>query len=271
MAAGGEQSISIVLSDVSGFTEALRAINENEIDVILHSPGGSPEATESIVSMLRRRFESIRFIVPLVAKSAATMMAMAGDEIILGDNAELGPTDPQMVINGKASPAHAILQQFKEAKTELSKSNSSLPAWLPILEQYGPSLVAQCNDAINLSRTLVKEWLKEYMLTGTRRKGQKASNIARYLASNHLSHGRAITVEELQAKGVKIKRASEISEQFSEALEDIYTAYQQTFLLTGAVKIFESSKNEALINQVVIVPPQQPNMQIPMHLQPPVS
>ncbi len=271
VAAGGEQSISIVLSDVSGFTEALRAINENEIDVILHSPGGSPEATESIVSMLRRRFESIRFIVPLVAKSAATMMAMAGDEIILGDNAELGPTDPQMVINGKASPAHAILQQFKEAKTELSKSNSSLPAWLPILEQYGPSLVAQCNDAINLSRTLVKEWLKEYMLTGTRRKGQKASNIARYLASNHLSHGRAITVEELQAKGVKIKRASEISEQFSEALEDIYTAYQQTFLLTGAVKIFESSKNEALINQVVIVPPQQPNMQIPMHLQPPVS
>jgi ATP-dependent protease ClpP protease subunit len=269
ISAGGEQSISVALSDVTGFTDVISSVNEEAIDVILHSPGGSPEATESIVNMFRRKYKNIRFIVPLVAKSAATMMAMAGDEIILGDNGELGPTDPQMVINGKASPAHAILRQFKEAKTELSKSNSSLPAWLPILEQYGPSLIAQCNDAINLSRALVQDWLKKYMLAGDRRKGQKASNIARYLASNHLSHGRAITVEELQAKGVKIKRASEISTEFSDALEDLYTTYQQTFLLSGVIKIFENSNGQALINQVVILPSPQPNMQMPIQLEPP--
>lgn len=265
-AAGGAQSVSVAITDVTGFNEALRGIDGDNIDIVLHSPGGSPEATESIVRMLRSRFKSIRFIVPLIAKSAATMLAMSGDEIILGTNAELGPTDPQLVINGKASPAHAILQQFKEAKTELSSKNASLPAWLPILEQYGPSLIAQCNDAIDLSEKLVKEWLKKYMLAGAQTPGRKAQSIARYLASNHLSHGRAITSEELASKGVNIKRANEISEEFSEAVEDLYTAYQLTFQLTGAIKIFESSEDQALINQ--IMPVQIPGgfpMQMPPH------
>jgi ClpP class serine protease len=87
-------NIVIDLTDKEGFLEALRGVTGNNIDVILHSPGGSPEATESLVGLLRRRFKSIRFIIPNVAKSAATMMAMSGDEIILGIDAELGPTDP---------------------------------------------------------------------------------------------------------------------------------------------------------------------------------
>jgi ClpP class serine protease len=86
--------ISIDLTDKDGFLEALRDITGDIVDVIIHSPGGSPEATESLVKLLRSRFTSIRYIVPSIAKSAATMLTMSGDEIILGNDAELGPTDP---------------------------------------------------------------------------------------------------------------------------------------------------------------------------------
>ena len=61
-----------------------------EIDFIINSPGGFAESVEMIVSILRGRFNNIRFIVPHSAKSAATMLALSGNLIILGEGSELG-------------------------------------------------------------------------------------------------------------------------------------------------------------------------------------
>ena len=54
---------------------------------------------------------------------------------------------------------------------------------------------------------------------------------------HHLSHGRAITTEELSQKGVKIKRAPDISEEFNEALDDLQLVYHQYFAFFGALKV----------------------------------
>src|SRR5581483_808407 len=91
--------MSIALQDKDGFDEVTRNLPRgSELDVLLHSPGGSAEATESIVALLRSRFSHIRFIIPSVAKSAATIMAMSGDELLMDERSELGPTDPQMIL-----------------------------------------------------------------------------------------------------------------------------------------------------------------------------
>jgi len=256
-AAAGD--IAIDLSDKEGFKEALIGVEGNEIDVILHSPGGSPEATESLVKLLRSRFQNIRFLIPNIAKSAATMFSMSGNEIILGQDAELGPTDPQMVINGRLNPAHAILQQFKNARSELSKNSEFLTAWLPILQQYGPSLLVECDNAIKLTKTLVKDWLASFMFSGQRNAARKAVNVSKFLADKkHLSHGRAITIEELQRKGVNIKRANELNPDLSVILQDINIAVMQTFMMTGAFKIFENHLGRGLYRVV-----QQQLIQLP--------
>jgi hypothetical protein len=254
---GGD--ISIDLSDKTGFTEALRGLEGTELDVVLHSPGGSPEATESIVHLLRDQFHDIHFIIPNIAKSAATMLAMSGDKIILGDNAELGPTDPQMVINGRFNPAHAIIKQFGNAKEELSKSNEALPAWLPILQQYGPSLLVDCENAIDLTHTLVKDWVKKYMLKDDNNKARKANNISKFLGNKkHLSHGRMIRLDELKEKGVKAISASECIPNLSEVIQDINYATLLTFNMTGAYKLFESHLGPGMYKMI-----QQP-IQLPV-------
>lgn len=254
----GNQAITINLSDKNGFSEALRNIEGDSIDIILHSPGGSPDATESIVDMLRSKFKSVRFIVPSIAKSAATMMCMSGDEIILGDNAELGPTDPQMVINNKQSPAHGIIEQFNNAKNELAKNNKALSAWIPILQQYGPSLLAQCDAAIKLSNKLVRAWLKKYMFKGDARATYKAEKVSKFLSDKkHLSHGRMINAEQLREKGVKIKRAREESNELGDLIEDLRMSLEVTFTNTGAIKIFENQNGKGLFHviQPVMLPP----------------
>src|SRR5688572_18457319 len=57
---------SIEISDVDGFTDLINSIDQSskEIDVLLLSPGGRPDAAERIVALLRRKFERVHFLIP---------------------------------------------------------------------------------------------------------------------------------------------------------------------------------------------------------------
>ncbi len=147
--------VSIVDEDMQAFMEVSQGLESNHLDLILHSPGGSPEAAEAIVSYLRSRFSHIWVIVPQLAMSAATMIACAADEIVRGKHSFLGPTDPQIVLQTMlgvgAVPAQAVLDQFDRAQRECADP-AKLTAWLPMLSQYGPDLLVQCESALEMSR-----------------------------------------------------------------------------------------------------------------------
>lgn len=92
----GELAYSVEGGDVHALMEVCHDVGDKDLDLILHSPGGSPQAAEQMLNYLRTQFDHIRAIVPLQAKSAATMMALGCDEIVMGDHSELGPIDPQI-------------------------------------------------------------------------------------------------------------------------------------------------------------------------------
>src|SRR5260370_40197378 len=82
--------MSISLADKDSFDEVPRNLQkDSKIDVLLHSPGGSAEATESIVDLLRERFSHIRFIIQNVAKTATTLLAMPGEQLLMDDRSKL--------------------------------------------------------------------------------------------------------------------------------------------------------------------------------------
>ena len=167
---------AINLSDMQGLMEVCQGLPGPSLDLILHSPGGSPEAAASIVGYLRRKFnKDIRVFVPLAAMSAATMWSLACNEIVMGKHSQLGPIDPQMVTAQGQFPASAILRQFEQAKSECAADPSRVTAWFPILQQYGPSLLQQCEIAETLARKLVSEWLRTYMFAGKPNAGKKAA------------------------------------------------------------------------------------------------
>jgi hypothetical protein len=166
-AAGGE--VTIDARDKISFEEVIRRVDGPNLDILIQSPGGYPEAAESIIELLRQKYSNIRFIVPDQAKSAATMMCCAADQVILDHKSELGPIDPQMILvrgDGKqiTAPAQAVTSQFEDAKTSLAEHPEFLPAWLPLLQSMAPSLLKQCEQADQLAVQLVKSWLKRFML-----------------------------------------------------------------------------------------------------------
>ena len=156
---------SIDISDIDGFTDLVQSVNgkSDSVDVLLHSPGGQPDATERIVHILRNKFKEVHFIVPHSAYSAATMLALSGDSITLHPSATLGPIDPQ--ING--TPARSIKRGFDKVR-EIIKTEGpeALPAYIPLIEKYTLDLLEICEDSEKLSRELVSNWITDYMLKG---------------------------------------------------------------------------------------------------------
>ena len=250
--------VSIGDEDMQAFMEVSHGLEGDLLDLILHSPGGSPEAAEAIVSYLRSRFSHIRVIVPQIAMSAATMIACAADEIVLGQHSFLGPTDPQILLPTslgiRAVPAQAILDQFDRAQQECANP-AKLAAWLPMLSQYGPDLLVQCESALDMSRDLVRTWLETYMFSDLDDRSERAEQISNWLAShdNFKSHARHIPRAELEANQLTVSRL-EIDEQLQDLALSVFHATTHTFSGTPAVKIVENHTGRAFIKQNVVQP-----------------
>jgi Periplasmic serine proteases (ClpP class) len=90
--------VQINWADKEAFMEVVHGIRERELVLILHSPGGQIEPTQAIVDYLRQKFENITVIVPDAAMSAATLIALAADKILMGSHSNLGPIDPQFIL-----------------------------------------------------------------------------------------------------------------------------------------------------------------------------
>lgn len=243
--------VSIGDEDIQALMEVSQGLTGDRLDLIMHSPGGSPEAAEAIVSYLRQRFSHIRLIVPQLAMSAATMIACATDEIILGKHSFLGPTDPQILLPTSLGlrqvPAQAVLDQFDRALEECAEP-AKLSAWLPMLGQYGPDLLVQCESALDMSKELVKTWLKMYMFKDVADRVKRAESISKWLADHgHFkSHSRHISRDEVARRGLAVAYLEQDPTLQDLALS-VFHATTHTFAGTSAAKIVESHTGRAFV------------------------
>jgi len=242
--------LQIDASDKIGFHDMIEPLEGPNIDIIIHSPGGFADAVETIVEEIRRKFGHVRFIVPAYAKSAATMMAMAGDQILLDEDAELGPIDPQMETMNGIVPAEAIKEQFLKASDEIQADPRKLSVWIPILQPMGPALLIQCDNAITLSRELVTDWLTKYMFRAVTDGQARARRIAEYLSSHATfkSHGRRVKLEHLRRDefGLDLLNLRDDAELHTRVWE-IYCTLDIIFANTPIYKLFYNSLDDAMI------------------------
>lgn len=180
-----------------------------DLDLILHSSGGSAEAAEAIVLYLRSRFHNIRVIVPNLAMSAATMIACSANGIVMGKHSFLGPTDPQFPLQTphgvRRVSARAVLDHFERAKRGFADRAESALSQL-LVSQYGADLIIHCENAIKLSKMLVNSWLQKYMFADREDRKKLARKISRWLVnhSKFRTHGRHLSRERLEGKSLVI-------------------------------------------------------------------
>jgi len=245
----------IDISDVDGFTDMVNSYkSKNAIDILLHSPGGRPDATERIVTILRNNFKEVHFLIPHSAYSAATMLALSGNSIVLHPSATLGPIDPQ--ING--TPARSIKRGFEKVRDLITKEGpESLPAYIPLIEKYTLDLLELCEDSEKLSQELVTNWLQDYMFQG---KGDEEKiNAAVVFFSDydrHLIHSRPIFYDKIKDFNLNISIADN---KLAELMWEVYVLLNGFFNASQFVKLYENKVGVSWGKQMNIIvqsPPQ---------------
>ncbi len=238
--------------DKTGFMSAVHGMDRSKgLDLMLHTPGGEVAATESLVNYLRAMFgTNIRAVVPELAMSAGTMVALACGEIVMGQHSSLGPIDPQ--IGG--IPAHGVIEEFDRAAEEIKADPANIPKWQPIIAKYNPTLVGECQKAIDWSNQVVKDWLTSGMFAEDNDADTKADRVLQELGDHALtlSHSRHISLARARELGLKVA-ALEDDNMFQEAALSVHHACIQTLAGTNAIKVIENQDGVAFVQQIQLV------------------
>jgi hypothetical protein len=238
-------TLSISTEDIQGFMASINGLKNDQLDLILHSPGGSLEAAEQIVNYLRAKYNHIRVIIPQNAMSAATMIACAADVIIMGKQSAIGPIDPQITFPTQhgpfTAPAQALLDDFEQAKNEVIATPNVAPLWVSKMKDYPPGIFNICQTTIELAKEKVGQWMQQYMFKDAHDAQEKSNTIATWLgdAHYHKTHGHPINFDEAKANGLKVERLEEDHELQDKVLT-VFHAVAVTFGVTNCVKMVEN-------------------------------
>lgn len=261
--------IEINDGDKNGLMTVVHNLDTSKgLDLILHTPGGQTAATESFVEYIYSIFgNNVRAIVPQLAMSAGTLIACSCSDIIMGKESSLGPIDPQM---GDGTAAHAIVEEFNRAYSELQKAlddaarepeNPSLGAtakaklslWQPIIAKYNPTIIGECEKAIDWCESMAKSWLTRNILSSLNEidREQKLSTIIKELGDHSVNknHGRHLSLDKCKEIGLNIT-SLEDDPKLQDLVLSVHYSCIYTFIGTQAVKIIENQNSVSFINTI---------------------
>lgn len=188
-----------------------------KMTIILTTTGGSVEATEDFVEILRHHYDVVDFIIPNYAMSAGTIFAMSGDEIYMDYASVLWPIDPQIQLQDwKWVPALWYLDKINEL-IEKEKSEPLTQSEINMIVYQDVGKLKFIEESKNLTVILLKKWLVNYKFKNwtthlwsvnphkiwknvtLEEKEERAEMIARKLGNNQHwhTHGRSINRKKL--------------------------------------------------------------------------
>ena len=171
--------------DIDDAEAVLRAIrltpSEKPIDLIIHTPGGLVLAASQIARALGAHEAKVTVFVPHYAMSGGTLIALAGDEIVMDPNAVLGPVDPQI----GDLPAASIIRTVELKKPEHVDDKTLI-------------LADMSTKAINQVTSLVTTLLEKHLSR------EKAEEVACLISTGQFTHDFPITVERAKFVGLPI-------------------------------------------------------------------
>ena len=171
--------------DIEDSEQVLRAIrftpDEMPIDIILHTPGGLLLATEQIALALLKHPAKVTVFVPHYAMSGGTLISLAADEIVMDENAVLGPVDPQV---------------------------GQFPA-VSIIKAVGQKNVNRVDDSTLIMADIAEKAVKQveaslHRLLQDKFSPERVDELARELSSWKWTHDYPIFCDELRSMGLSI-------------------------------------------------------------------
>src|SRR3989344_45932 len=236
----GPTNARVAMDVIPVISRQLREIGKTEnIDLFLYSTGGDTMVPWRLVSMIREYCDKFSVSVPYKAHSAATMIALGADEIVMSDLSELSPIDPSTAnVFNPQDPQNAqnkipisvedVMAYFDLAKNKFGIKNDEELAkifnkFVESNPQIHPLALGNVNRIHNLIRILARRLLKSHKSPMSEEEIEK---VVDYFTEKLYSHqyfiGRKEAKEDLGLKSVVY--ADEI---LSGAMSNLYEEYKK--------------------------------------------
>jgi len=200
-----------------------------KIDLVLHSYGGAVDTPYKVVMLIREFCDEFAVIVPFVAKSAASMLVLGADEVVMGPISELGPIDPLVkhpVYKDLLVPVQAVwhcLDYFQ--RSIINSPDPEVAAFMvtPLLNKLDPWLIGDYEKTIKASWQYAEALLSRYMLKDDI---DRVQNVTQALTEGYFSHGYPIGRQEAQELGLKV---TEAHDELWDVIWKLYLGYEELF------------------------------------------
>jgi ClpP class serine protease len=203
-----------------------------KIDLFLFSIGGHLEVPWRIISMLREFTSDLAVLLPYKAMSAATLISLGADEIVMGRKGELGPIDPQLTIQrgGGETAAQETMSvedvmsylRFVKERAGLTDQQALADAIKPLADKLNPWVLGQ----ISRVSLHIREVARKLLTSRGKRDAsaeQRLQVIIEMLAEKTYQHGHAIGRQEAKEIGLNITNPNPTLEAL---MWDLFCAYE---------------------------------------------
>ena len=226
-------------NDTMPFVDLLHRVPRNcHVDLLLHTSGGSIDAAEKLMGMLRNHVgpRQLRIIVPDFAKSAGTLMVLGADSVVMSDTSELGPIDPQAPLFDRWQSVQNYLDAYSTHAATLKTDRDDIAAQI-MLGKLDPATLKLREVAVRRARQAAENLLKRGMF---RNRGNWSLTVTELLDTTRwLSHGQMISWEDAQAPHIGL--VVEHREYHSQEWQDFWRLYCLQRLAVGdRQKLYES-------------------------------
>lgn len=221
-----------IASDViPEFCQQILAIpkDEKKVDLLIVSRGGDPIVAYRIISLLRERFTEIGVLIPYEAYSAATLLALGANEIVMHPFSNLGPVDPQLQIlrsnEGRqekmdfASEDLIAFMDFVRTDVGISDQEQKERAFELVAKEVGALPIGGSKRSSKLTQSLGQKLLSTHMEDNS-----QVKTISDVLNKSFFHHGYPVGRNEAKEIGLHVVFAPEDLEPLMwKVWEDIET------------------------------------------------
>ena len=252
---------SVCHNDVVALYELLEKIGKQDlIYLYIKSSGGDGRASLRLVNLLRQYCRRLIALVPLECASAATMITLGADEIMMGPMAYLTPVDTSLTHD--LSPLDRDNARVSVSLNELTRviglwraeqAESRENPYKALFQYVHPLVIGAVDRAESLSIMLCKSLLAYHIDDAA-----KADQIARTLNSKYPSHSYPILFEEAQSIGLKVTHMPaeintlllELNERYSEMGQRSTTDFDDTHAHSNEIlNIWEAANHQIYYQQ----------------------
>lgn len=180
--------------------------DQHEIDLLLISNGGDPIAALRIINILRERFSKVSVLVPNVAFSAATVLALGADEIVMHPYSNLGPVDPQLTVHKDNNSTESFSTEdvtnyisFLKEDVGITDQQYLSSAANVLADSLGPLNIGFSKKSLQLTISLGRRMLESHLEDKS-----KAESIVNTLCSSYYHHGYAVSRKEAKKIGLNV-------------------------------------------------------------------